>query len=163
MSFVPQSVPTRRTGILLSETRTTFFQRSMGRVIDLLVTIVIYLVGHAIWPWLGCVAAITFTAFQDGMGVGQSLGKRIVGIRVVDDETGMPCDYYHSLQRNMPFILGVLFFTVPGLWVFGLAITVPLIILETYLLFRLPSGVRLGDVIGNTLVEEYVDDTPPNV
>jgi hypothetical protein len=36
---------------------------------------------------------------------------------------------------------------------------IPIVLLELYLLLTLESGVRLGDVMGNTLVVEYVEES----
>ncbi len=53
--------------------------------------------------------------FCDGLPNGQSVGKRLLDIRVVIDETGFPCTYWKSFLRNIAQALGVL----DWLWIFG--------------------------------------------
>ena len=42
-----------------------------------------------------------YTLFADGLEGGQSIGKRLVGIRVVSMETGAPCTFGQSFVRNL--------------------------------------------------------------
>jgi uncharacterized RDD family membrane protein YckC len=53
--------------------------------------------------------------FCDGLPNGQSVGKRLLKIRVVIDETGLPCTYSKSFLRNIAQVLGIL----DWLWIFG--------------------------------------------
>jgi uncharacterized RDD family membrane protein YckC len=53
--------------------------------------------------------------FCDGLPNGQSVGKRLLKIRVVIDETGLPCTYWKSFLRNIAQVLGIL----DWLWIFG--------------------------------------------
>ena len=52
-------------------------------------------------PW-----AIFYYLFADGLRDGQSLGKRRVGMRVVDARTGTPCSFWQSCIRNAFALLG---------------------------------------------------------
>lgn len=64
------------------------------------------------------VAPLLFFAyyfFSDGFPNGQSLGKRLLGIRVVVDETGAPCSIWRSFVRNVTQILGIF----DWIWIFG--------------------------------------------
>lgn len=153
----------RRSSILLGERHTSVFNRFIARAIDLLIAVAIYFLGAALWQPLGIGAAALFSCFQDGWGVGQSVGKRIVGLRIIDDATGMSGTFRNSLLRNVPFWTAVVFAAVPALWVFFIFVSVPLLSLEIYLLLTLESGVRLGDVLGGTLVTEYVIDSFENI
>ena len=42
-----------------------------------------------------------YTLFADGLEGGQSIGKRLVGIRVISLETGAPCTFGQSFVRNL--------------------------------------------------------------
>ena len=42
-----------------------------------------------------------YTLLADGLEGGQSVGKRLVGIRVISMETGAPCTYGQSFVRNL--------------------------------------------------------------
>lgn len=48
---------------------------------------------------------LLYTLFADGLEGGQSIGKRLVGIRVVSLETGAPCTYGQSFVRNLLLML----------------------------------------------------------
>ena len=61
-------------------------------------------------------------------------------------------------MRNLPLVVSVGVLCVPVLWVFALFVTIPFLCLELYLICSLETGVRAGDVMGNTLVVEYQDD-----
>ena len=153
----------RRHSILFGESQTSAFNRVVAKSIDGLVILTIFFLGKAVWLPLGLLAAFLTCAFQDGMGSGQSVGKKILGLRVVDDQTGLGCSFFQSFQRNFPFAAGVLFAAVPLLWMFFILGFLPVVALETYLLFQLPTGVRLGDVLGNTLVGELNLDEMPAI
>jgi len=150
----------RRTSILLGERYTSLFNRFSAKAIDLVVVIAVFYLGRALWPPLGIFAAAALIAFKDGLGTGQSIGKRIIGLRVIDDPTGIACSFRGSLVRNFPFLLAVLLAATPWLWVLFIVVGLPLIALEVYLLCALDSGIRLGDVLGNTVVIEYLEENP---
>ncbi len=42
------------------------------------------------------------------MGTGQSLGKKLMKIAVVDERTGAHCDYVRSVLRNVIRVPGIL-------------------------------------------------------
>lgn len=148
----------RRSGILLGQRRTTVFQRFSAKGIDVLIVLAVYLIGKAFYPPLGAIAATFFAAFQDSFGNGQSYGKRIIGLRVIDDETGISCTTGSALLRNVPFALAFVFAFIPVFWALALFIAVPIGILECYLIICVDSGVRLGDVMANTLVVEHQEE-----
>ena len=152
----------RRSNILLGDRHTHLFQRLVAKGIDLLIAVAIYYLGCAIWGPLGVFGAVACCALQDGWGVGQSVGKRIIGLRVIEDQTGLPCSFKSSAVRNLPFMAALLFASTPVLWVFFLLIAAPLILVEIYLLISVESGIRLGDVLGNTLVVEYLETLQPS-
>jgi uncharacterized RDD family membrane protein YckC len=80
---------------------------------------------------LGGVFVLVYLVFQDGMGRGQSWGKRMQSIAVVDQRTGEPCRYGQSLVRNLSLIV---LNVVDCVFVFG------------------RTRQRLGDIIAKTLV-----------
>lgn len=81
-----------------------------------------------------------------------------MGLRVIDDASGVSCSFRNSFLRNFPITLAILFISLPVLWGLLILLVIPVFALEVYLLMTLDSGVRLGDVLGNTLVVEYLDD-----
>jgi uncharacterized RDD family membrane protein YckC len=80
---------------------------------------------------LGLAFVATYMLFSDGMSRGQSWGKRMLKIAVVDERTGAPCTFGQSLVRNLS--LGLLSI-VDVLFIFGTA------------------RRRLGDILAKTVV-----------
>lgn len=148
----------RRTNIFLGDRQTTLFNRLVAKFIDALIVGALYFIGRAIWPPLGVFGAFFFAAFQDSFGVGQSIGKRIIGLKVIDDRTGASCNFAASFLRNMPFSAIVLFVPFTVLWIPLLCVALPIIGFEIYLLITLETGIRLGDVLTDSLVVEYLSD-----
>lgn len=147
----------RRTPILTGHAECPVMSRFIARAIDALVISAIYLLLSVIGRPIAIVTAAIYATLQDSFGAGQSIGKRIIGLRVIDDATGLPCSFAASFFRNVPFLLWVVFATIPTLWGFWILLALPLVGFEVYLLFVLDSGTRLGDVLGNTRVSEQVD------
>jgi hypothetical protein len=88
---------------------------------------------------LGAVVAVLYLLLRDGIG-GQSLGKLLVGLVVVNVQTGRLCTWKESALRNV-FVL------IPGANVMA-------ILLESIALIRDPQGQRLGDRLAHTQVIE---------
>lgn len=151
----------RRSAILLGERHTTLLSRLVAKVIDMVVVVAVFFLGDALWPPAGLVLALVFCAAQDAWAEGQSVGKRIMGLRVTDDRTGQICSFRASTVRNIPFLLAVLFIGVPLFWALAALIAVPLVCFETFVLVSVESGIRLGDVMANTVVIEYDESRPP--
>jgi len=159
--FVMKDFKNRRHAIFFGEPRTTLFNRLNAKAIDLVIVAALYFLGKTISPALGIIGATVFCALQDGFGVGQSIGKRIIGLRVIENGTGLSCSLRNSALRNLPFVFGILFTSTPLLWILLIMMTIPSVGLELYLLLTLDSGMRVGDVLGNTQVIEYVDEVFP--
>ncbi len=124
----------------------------------MMLTIALYFVGNVVFPYLGIILATLLCSFQDSFGVGQSIGKKIIGLRVIDDVSGASCSLENSFFRNLPFALILFFSGFPVLWGLSLILVVPTILLEIYLVYSLDTGVRVGDIMGNTLVTEYHEE-----
>ena len=75
--------------------------------------------------------AILYLLFQDGLGQGQSLGKRMVRTRVIDERTLCPGNFWQSFVRNLLLsFLGL----IDWIFIFG------------------EKRQRLGDMLAHTLV-----------
>ena len=59
-------------------------------------------------PWI---IYIVYFLSRDALIQGRSIGKFIVGIRVIGLE-GNPCDFHKSCLRNLPFIIPIISFIV---------------------------------------------------
>jgi uncharacterized RDD family membrane protein YckC len=88
---------------------------------------------------LALVVAGIYLLLRDGIG-GQSLGKLVVGLVVVNIRTGRFCSWKDSALRNV-FVL------IPGANVMA-------VFLESLTMIRDPQGQRLGDRIAQTQVIE---------
>ena len=123
--------------------------RLIAKAIDLFI---VFCFSIFLYP-LGLMLGIVYIAMSDGMGHGQSAGKRFMGFAVKSLEDGSPCSYRQSIIRNLPFILPLTLAIVPFWgWILGGILAVALIGLELYLLYNLDSGHRLGDVMADTSV-----------
>lgn len=88
-------------------------KRVVAKMIDLAVANVLFFTGLAVPALLsfssplwaaaglvfGAVAAFTYLLFADAWQ-GRSLGKRLVGLKVVDFQTGAACSPFESFVRN---------------------------------------------------------------
>ncbi len=99
------------------------------------------LIGALLFFLLGGAWAILYTLFKDGLGSGQSLGKRLLGLRVVKLETGEPCTFGVSALRNLTLIVQHL---VPHVG----------FLIEPIATLAQAKGQRLGDLLANTQVIE---------
>jgi uncharacterized RDD family membrane protein YckC len=78
---------------------------------------------------------IGYVIFADSLPGGQSYGKRVMGIAVVDQQSGRPCSAWQSFVRNL--LLGILGFFD---WIFILG----------------DQKQRLGDKAAGTIVVDVV-------
>jgi hypothetical protein len=88
---------------------------------------------------------------------GQSVGKRLFGIRavVVPDRPGArawPAGYRESALRNAPFALVALFYGVPVLWIVLVVAGIPILAFESYMVWSDRLGIRIGDIFADTQV-----------
>lgn len=147
----------RRSRILVGESTASPYSRVLGRGIDCLVVIAVFYLGNAIIPGIGTLSALVLACLQDALGRGQSIGKRLVGLCVVEDAQGLPCSAKDSFLRNFPFAAAVLCNAIPGFWLINLLVVFPVLCVEAYLLFSLDTGTRVGDVLANTRVMESLE------
>lgn len=150
----------RRSPIFLGPIRTTPFHRGAAKMIDLILVMALFFIGRTLWGPLGPLLGAFYAGVQDSLGGGQSLGKKIIGLKTLDDTTGVSCSVLSSCMRNLPVLLAVLFANIPVIWVFVLLFTLPFMLLEVYLVKEIQTGVRLGDIMANTLVVEHFEIHP---
>ncbi len=105
---------------------------------------------------IGAGWAFFYSLLRDGFGAGQSWGKRICGLMVVNLNTNEPCTKVQSLVRNIFALL----FSGALSWipvVNGLSSLVEPIVALVH-----DQGQRVGDMVGNTQVIdlEYYDSYP---
>lgn len=144
----------KRKYLLKSSFATSRLTRLIAKLIDMFIVLIL---STLFYPF-GLIIAISYIAISDSLYNGQSVGKRLMGFSVISLEDGSPCSVKQSLIRNLPIIIPMAFAVIPlwG-WIICSIFAVPLIFLELYLLFKLDSGHRLGDVMADTSV---VSSTP---
>lgn len=146
--------------ILKSSFYTSRLARLMAKAIDLFMLL---LLGTVFYP-LGIVLGVIYIAVSDSLYDGQSIGKRLVGFKVISLTDGGPCTIKQSIIRNLPIIVPTLFALIPlwG-WILSGLFALGFLVFEVYLLFKLDSGHRLGDVMADTSVMgSDVDKIPHN-
>jgi uncharacterized RDD family membrane protein YckC len=89
--------------------RAGFWLRFGSLVIDSLilgvVVIVLALLLKVVGYLIGIVIAIAYVVYLEGSASGQTIGKRAVGIRVIDYRTGGPIGYGRAFIRNLARIV----------------------------------------------------------
>lgn len=122
--------------------------RGLARVVDLTIA---FALAHAS-PQLGPLLAAAWLLVADGLMSGQSIGKRIFGVRTVVVPRRAPAGYQESLLRNAPFALVAIFYAVPVLWPLLFVAGVPIVAFEAYMILTDRLGVRIGDIFADTQV-----------
>jgi uncharacterized RDD family membrane protein YckC len=121
--------------------------RLIANFIDWVVTYVIFLGPYVVFDSalktpmpdvmviLSFIGAPLYYLLNDGLPRGQSLGKKLFRIQVIDEKTGQPCRIGKSFLRNIPMVIPLLnLFDV--LYIFG------------------EKRKRLGDCWAGTIVVE---------
>jgi hypothetical protein len=122
--------------------------RGCARALDTLIAVGLYL----LFSKTGAVVPLLFILFADGLLQGQSLGKRLFGIRAVYVPTRTGARHRDSVLRNAPVALIVLLSMMPAPLGRPAFIGGALIIggIECWKVLRHPLGLRLGDVWAQT-------------
>ena len=139
-------------------TAASFFNRFMARTIDLIIVVALY----EIIPSIGYFAALIYLLIADGLFEGRSVGKKLIGLKVVvqnDTEIIRDCGYKESIFRNFPFVAGYILFgilkVIPLIgWLFSFVIVLGILIFECLVMMGSENGMRLGDEIAKTQVVE---------
>ena len=131
--------------------KASLFLRGGARVTDLLIAWALYVsTGPA-----GIVVALLYLLFADGMLQGQSMGKKLFGVKVVYLPTRQGARHRDSVLRNSPFGLVIILGMMPDL---GLRAFIAgcLVVgaIEVVKVLRDPLGLRLGDLWASTQVTD---------
>jgi len=135
--------------LLNSPFKVALLTRLIAKAIDLFIVLILSIF---VYP-VGVILSLIYIAVSDSLQNGQSVGKKFMGFAVISLEDGSPCSLKQSFIRNLPILVPLFFAIVPlwG-WIIALLLGIPLFVLEIYLLFKLDSGHRLGDVMADTSV-----------
>jgi len=127
-------------------TGANLLSRTVTKGVDL---ILVFAIMEAL-PSAGWLAGVLYILISDGLMEGQSLGKKLTGLRVVGPK-GRPCDIKCSILRNATLGLGLFLFRVPLL---GWLLLIALAGFEFVTLIGSPEGRRFGDELAGTVVIE---------
>jgi uncharacterized RDD family membrane protein YckC len=103
-------------------------------------------------PQIGPLLAAFYLLVADGLMTGQSVGKKIFGVRTVVVPRRAPAGWHESLLRNAPFALVAVFYAVPLLWPVLFVVGLPILGFEAYMIFTDRLGIRIGDIFADTQV-----------
>ncbi len=141
--------------------RADFTTRAVAGFVDVLL-----IIGLARLPdVLGFLSAIGYILVRDGLFDRQSIGKKLIGIRVaVSEDARPPMAYRDSIIRNMTYAIAYLFFAIPYAgWVLC-----PLAVgMECLAALGDDRGMRIGDLLARTMVVQSTSfslhrhETPP--
>jgi uncharacterized RDD family membrane protein YckC len=138
--------------------KTDLTTRAVAGFVDLLLVI-----GLARLPdVLGYLSATGYLLFRDGLFDRRSVGKRLIGLRVVSSEgPGPEITYRESIIRNAPFALTYCLFLIPYAgWILGVLAFAA----EGLTALGDDRGMRIGDMLARTMVAAEVpvpSTTPP--
>lgn len=135
-----------------------YLDRVVARMIDFIIVVALL----EIIPKVGYFAGLAYLLIADGLFQGRSVGKRLIGIRVVfynSAETAAACGFKESIFRNLPFAAGyILFGILKGIpligWVLSLAFITVIPVFEFLVMTGSEMGMRFGDEIARTQVVE---------
>jgi uncharacterized RDD family membrane protein YckC len=104
-------------------------------------------------PKAGFYGGLLYLLISDGLFDGRSVGKRLMGLRVVSSEHGGPCIMKESILRNAFLGAGLLLYLIPLVgWVFTALISA----VEFLVLLGSKERMRLGDELAHTIVTEAI-------
>lgn len=119
--------------------------RTVARILDFIIVAAII----ETIPRVGFFAGLAYLLIADGFFDGRSLGKKLIGLRVVMADTKQSCSFRESILRNSTFGIGFLFYKLP---LIGLIVISLVALFEFVILLGSRDHMRLGDEIAKTIV-----------
>jgi uncharacterized RDD family membrane protein YckC len=121
--------------------------RTIARILDFIVIAA----AVELVPKAGFYAGLAYLLIGDGLFDGRSLGKRLIGLRVVSSDSLKACTFRDSILRNSVFGIGFLFYKLFWMgWIFIAIVSA----LEFVILLGSKNRMRLGDELAKTIVIE---------
>ena len=120
--------------------------RAVAGFIDLLIIIGLTRLPDVI----GFLSASGYLLIRDGLFERQSIGKKLIGLRVIpSDDPEFVITYRESIIRNVPLVLAYSLFLIPYAgWIFGPAAFG----IECLTALGDDRGMRIGDMLARTTV-----------
>jgi uncharacterized RDD family membrane protein YckC len=126
--------------------RADLITRAVAGLVDLLLVI-----GLARLPdVIGFLSAAGYILIRDGLFDRRSIGKKLMGLRVLSlEESGSAATYRVSIIRNVPIVLAYFLFLIP----YAGWILCPLVLgTEGLTALGDRAGMRIGDILARTQV-----------
>jgi len=120
--------------------------RAVAGLVDLLLVI-----GLARLPdVIGFLSAAGYILIRDGLFDRRSMGKKLIGLRVISlEESGPSATYRDSIIRNVPIVLAYFLFLIP----YAGWMLCPLVLcMEGLTALGDRAGMRIGDLLARTQV-----------
>jgi len=110
-------------------------------------------------PKIGYFAGAIYLLIADGLFDGRSIGKKLIGLKVVHTQGNSACGFKESIIRNFPFVGGYILFGVlkeiPLVgWILSIIIPVAILFFEGLIMIGSEDGMRVGDELAKTMVIE---------
>jgi uncharacterized RDD family membrane protein YckC len=121
--------------------------RTVAKILDF----IIIAAAVELVPKAGYLAGLAYLLIGDSLFGGQSLGKKLVGLKVVSSDTQRACTLREAILRNSTLGAGYLFYKV--IWI-GWLFIVMASAFEFIILLGSKNHMRLGDEIAKTTVIE---------
>lgn len=135
--------------------KASILNRGIARSIDILIVIALF----ETLSKAGYFAGLLYILIADGLFDGRSVGKWLIGVRVIVSDTKSPCTYKESIIRNLPFAIGYIFFgLLKGIplvgWLFAVVIPIIILGIEALIMIGNDNRRRFGDEVAKTCVIE---------
>lgn len=121
--------------------------RTISKILDIILIASVM----EILPKSGFFAGLIYLLISDGLFEGSSIGKKIVGIKVLSKKTNISCNFRDSILRNSILGIGFLFCKIG--WI-GWIIFFIFLSFEFIILIGSSEKMRIGDEIAGTIVVE---------
>lgn len=119
--------------------------RIIAKILDFIIIVAV----TEVIPKAGFFAGLAYLLIGDGLFDGRSLGKKLIGLKVISADTNKPCSFKDSILRNSTFAIGYLLYKIPWFgWIFIVIVSV----FEFIILLGSKERMRLGDEIAKTKV-----------
>lgn len=137
------------------------FERICAFIIDCGVYAVIYLLFYKSlkslgFGWVGALLAMAYLIFRDSVKMlnYQSVGKKIMRLKVIRSDDRMKVRIFDSLKRNFLFLPN-LFYAFSNSFIYAAGtLSFILVLIDLYFLYTSSDHQRLGDQYADTIVIE---------
>jgi uncharacterized RDD family membrane protein YckC len=133
-----------------------FYQRITAKGVDFFLVLYVSRSEHAFW----IIISIIYLLMCDGFFQGQSLGKRIVGLKTMylepTNKEYLTCTFFQSAIRNCMFAAVLLLSIIPFIGVVFSILGCVVVFVEMYFMYSDPEGMRIGDIYAKTKVFQAV-------